>query len=67
MRQGALFGAVWGTVAHLLTGGQRDFTSVSGLEAATYNVVVDESHYADARRILGSAHLAADVTKPPSA
>ncbi|MCW2601246.1 MAG: hypothetical protein JWM02_3075 [Frankiales bacterium] len=54
-------------MAHLLTGGQRDFTSVSGLEAATYNVVVDESHYADARRILGSAHLAADVTKPPSA
>ena len=52
---GALFGAAWGTVAHLLTGGQRDFASVSGLEAATYNVVVDESHYADAIRILGSA------------
>jgi hypothetical protein len=52
---GALFGAVWGTVAHLLTGGQRDFASVSGLEAATYDVVVDESHHADAMRILGSA------------
>ncbi len=52
---GALFGAVWGTVAHLLTGGQRDFASVSGLEAATYDVVVDESHHADAIRILGSA------------
>ncbi|MDX6232777.1 MAG: hypothetical protein QOH68_1777, partial [Nocardioidaceae bacterium] len=52
---GALFGAVWGTVAHLMTGGQRDFASVSGLEAATYDVVVDESHYADAMRILGSS------------
>jgi hypothetical protein len=52
---GALFGAVWGAVAHLLTGGRRDFASVSGLEAATYNVVVDESHYADAMRLLGSA------------
>jgi hypothetical protein len=52
---GVLFGAVWGTVAHLLTGGQRDFASVSRLEAANYNVVVDESHYADAMRIVGSA------------
>ncbi len=52
---GSVFGAVWGTVAHLLTGGQRDFTSVSGLEAATYDVVVDEGHYPDAMRILSSA------------
>jgi hypothetical protein len=52
---GALFGVVWGTVAHLLTGGQRDFASVSGLEAATDDIVVDESHYADAMRIVGSA------------
>jgi hypothetical protein len=52
---GVVFGAVWGTVAHMLTGGQRDFASVSGLEAANYNVVVDESHYADAMRIVGSA------------
>jgi hypothetical protein len=52
---GALFGAVWGATAHLLSGGRRDFTSVSGLEAATYDVVVDESHYADALRILGTA------------
>jgi hypothetical protein len=28
---------------------------VSGLEAATYDVVVDESHYTDALRILGTA------------
>ena len=52
---GALFGAVWGATAHLLSGGRRDFTSVSGLEAATYDVVVDESHYTDALRILGTA------------
>jgi hypothetical protein len=52
---GAVFGAVWGAVAHVLTRGERDFTSVSGLEAATYDVVVDASHYADAMRILGSA------------
>ena len=64
---GAFFGAAWGAVAHLLTGGQRDFTSVSGLEAATYDVVVDESHYTDALRILGTAPLAAHATSPPSA
>jgi hypothetical protein len=64
---GAVFGATWGAVAHFLTGGQRDFTSVAGLEAATYDVVVDESHYTDALRILGTPHLAADATSPPSA
>jgi hypothetical protein len=52
---GAVFGAAWGAAAHLLTGGRRDFTSVSGLEAATYDVVVDASHYPDALRTLGTA------------
>lgn len=52
---GAFFGAAWGAAAHLLTRGRRDFTSVSGLEAATYDVVVDESQYTDALRILDTA------------
>jgi hypothetical protein len=64
---GAIFGAAWGIAAHLVTRGTRDFASVSRLEAATYDVVVDESHYADAMRLLGSAPPDADLRRPRSA
>jgi hypothetical protein len=62
---GALFGAIWGAVAHLLTRGERDFASVSGLDAAAYEVIVDESHFADALRLLEPASPAPG-TRPTS-
>jgi hypothetical protein len=39
---GALVGAVLGALLHAATGGARDFTSLPGLRAARYEVMVDE-------------------------
>ncbi|MEJ3746247.1 general stress protein [Actinomycetes bacterium KLBMP 9797] len=48
---GAFWGAVFGGVAHALTGGRRDFTSRSTLQASQYAIAVDAEH-ADAARQL---------------
>ena len=39
---GALIGALLGAVLHLATGGTRDFTSVPGFRAESYEIVVDD-------------------------
>jgi uncharacterized membrane protein len=39
---GAVLGAVLGALLHAATGGTRDFTSLPGLQAERYEVVVDE-------------------------
>src|SRR4051794_18650790 len=39
---GAILGAVFGATMHALTGGQRDFASVSALDADRFDVQVDE-------------------------
>jgi hypothetical protein len=49
---GALWGAVFGAVAHALTGGKRDFQSISGLVAARYLVRVTPEHADAARQLL---------------
>lgn len=51
---GAIWGAVFGFVAHWLTRGQRDFSSVSSLVAARYDVAVARTEAARARELLGS-------------
>jgi membrane protein required for beta-lactamase induction len=51
---GAIFGAVFGAVAHGAQGGQRDFTSVRGIEAERYEVQVDEEAADEAKRLLDS-------------
>lgn len=51
---GALFGAIFGALGHLATGGQRDFASVSGQEAETYEIQVEESAAGEAERLLSS-------------
>ncbi|HEX5740981.1 MAG TPA: hypothetical protein VFY17_05435, partial [Pilimelia sp.] len=38
---GVLMGGLFGLVGHSLTGGTRDFRSVAGLRAQSYDVVVD--------------------------
>jgi hypothetical protein len=48
---GALWGAVFGAIAHALTGGRRDFTSRSSLQAGQYAVTV-EAAVADEARVL---------------
>jgi hypothetical protein len=39
---GGLIGAALGAGLHLATGGTRDFSSVPGMQAERYEVVVDE-------------------------
>jgi len=49
---GGLWGAVFGAVAHALTGGRRDFQSISSLVAARYLVRVTPEHAGTARQVL---------------
>src|SRR5215211_2357957 len=46
---GAILGAILGLISHALMGGQRDFSSISGMEAGRYNVMAAE----EASRLLG--------------
>ncbi len=50
---GAGFGIVFGLVSYAFTAGRRDFVSRSQIGAARYDVHVDSSHIAAARKILG--------------
>jgi hypothetical protein len=52
---GAFWGAVFGLVAQWSTGGQRDFTSVRGLVAARYDLMVLDAEAERARRLLSAA------------
>jgi len=49
---GAAWGAGFAALAHSLTGGRRDFTSRSTLQAAQYAVVVDAEYADQARHLL---------------
>ena len=49
---GAIFGAIFGGLAHYARGGQRDFTSVSGTEAERYELMVDDEVAGEAQRLL---------------
>jgi hypothetical protein len=52
---GAGWGAIFGAAAHWATRGRRDFTSVKVFEAASYTVMVESSHAAEASRLSTSA------------
>ena len=49
---GAIIGAVFGLIFHAVSGGQRDFSSVSGMQADHYNVMVDDEVADEATRLL---------------
>ncbi len=51
---GAILGAVLGLVGYAVTGGQRDFTSISGMQAERFVVMVDAEVADDATRLLAS-------------
>lgn len=55
---GAVWGAVFGAIAHASTGGRRDFTSVGGIEAGSYALLVDAGHAEQARRLLAELRTA---------
>jgi hypothetical protein len=48
---GAFWGAGFGYVAHRMTRGQRDFSSIKALEAERYAVLVDDEHFSEALRL----------------
>ncbi len=49
---GAIMGAVFGLLIYALSGGRRDFTSVSGVQAERYNILVDDQVAEEAARLL---------------
>ena len=49
---GAVFGAIWAAVGYALTRGQRDFTSVSQVVAAKYEVLCEHKHVQRGRELL---------------
>lgn len=51
---GAIVGAIIGLVGYAFTGGRRDFTSVSGMQAERYNVMVDADLETEARSIIAA-------------
>ncbi|HXF64354.1 MAG TPA: general stress protein [Caldilineaceae bacterium] len=49
---GAIVGALIGLIAYGASGGRRDFSSVSGIQADRYNVMVDAEAADEAARLL---------------
>jgi hypothetical protein len=49
---GAVWGGIFGAVAHAMSGGRRDFTSRSSLSAGQYAVSVDAEFADQARQLL---------------
>jgi Heat induced stress protein YflT domain len=54
---GVLWGAIFGFAAHLATRGQRDFSSMRGLNARHYDVIAREGGAERARGMLAQAGL----------
>lgn len=54
-------GGIIGLVGHALTGGRRDFSSVAGMQADHYQILVDAGVADEALRMLEAANLAGRV------
>jgi hypothetical protein len=63
---GAVVGAVFGLLAHALTGGRRDFASIGGMRANRYELLVDDEVAASAERMLNRVGQTAPTTDAPS-
>lgn len=60
---GAGFGILFGVVSHALTGGRRDFSSISQVQASRFSVLCLSESAEEARRLL--ATLPTDGQAPP--
>jgi len=49
---GAVFGTIWAAVGYSVTGGQRDFTSVTQVVATRYEVLTEHKNAARGRELL---------------
>jgi hypothetical protein len=54
---GAVGGAIFGALSHALTGGRRDFTSVSSLQADEYALMVDAEYADQALRLVNQFQM----------
>ena len=54
---GAVFFTVWAVIGHAMSGGQRDFTSMTTTVPMQYELLVEHRHVMQARRILSEAGL----------
>jgi heat induced stress protein YflT len=62
---GAVWGAIFGFVAHRATGGRRDFSSTSGIVASRYDVTVPDEHVEQARELLSRLRFAQPTPARP--
>lgn len=62
---GALFGAVWAAITYAMTGGHRDFTSVSRVVPSRYEVLVEHKFAQQAREILGTSPVLGSGAQAP--
>lgn len=51
---GAILGALLGLAGHALTGGRRDFASISAFRADSYDLLVDDTHADQAAQLLAA-------------
>jgi hypothetical protein len=63
---GALIGALTGLLLHALTRGRRDFSSVAGMRADSYEVVADDEVAEQAARLLAEFEEATPVAPVPT-
>ena len=56
---GAIVGGLIGLIAHVASGGERDFNSVSGIQADRYNIMTDADVADEAIRLL--VEMPADI------
>jgi hypothetical protein len=49
----AVWGALFGAIAHAMTGGRRDFASATAIQADSYSLMVDAEYADQARQLLG--------------
>jgi hypothetical protein len=49
---GVIFGALWGAISHIMTGGKRDFASTADTRADRYEIQVDDGFADRAEKIL---------------
>jgi hypothetical protein len=49
---GIVFGTIFGAIGQAMTGGRRDFASVSGMQAERYEVQVEHEASTEAKRVL---------------
>jgi hypothetical protein len=66
MVYGAVFGLVWALIGYQLTGGHRDFTSVSQVVATKYEVLCEHKVAEQGRQILREAGIITPVWTAPT-